>query len=503
MDKPVVQQSGQYIIDAKVLIDGLDAGGVGVWRWTVDTNILDWSLNLEAVHALPPGTFDGMLSSFQNDVHLDDGGKVWDAIQNTLATGEPYRTIYRSRSREGGEPLWIEASGRLIEAEDGARYLTGVCMDVTEKVTAQTELEQRLRQQKAVEEFGSFAFIEKDFQAVMDRAVRLAADILDVPLTKILRFAGLADHLLLAAAVGFDKALVGVGTVGTDLDSQAGYTLIAKGPVIVPDLLKETRFFGPQLLHDHKVRSGMSVIIPGESTRPFGVFGVHDTRLRRFSRADTEFLQSLATIVANAARHHEAAEHRQLLMREMAHRAGNMLQMVSTIANQTFKSGADLDQARRAFSERLGSLSRANYLVAKGGWTSTRIEPLFAETLKPFSGRVSLMGRDVMLPPELCFDLGLIVHELAANAAKYGSLGGGEEQVRLSWDVSRTETGGATLTLIWDDPRNVEADRDVPRIGFGSRMLEALIEKKWEGHMEIDRNNGYRFSCIIPFAPAA
>ena len=138
------------------------------------------------------------------------------------------------------------------------------------------------------------------------------------------------------------------------------YALMEKGPVIVRDLRSETRFSGPQLLHDHKVRSGMSVVIPGPTARPFGVFGIHDRTMRPFDQTDAEFLQSLANIVAGAVRQSAASAHRMLLVREMAHRAGNMLQLVSSIAAQTFKSNADPQLARKSFSDRLSALNR-NY----------------------------------------------------------------------------------------------------------------------------------------------
>lgn len=493
--------AGNFMTDGDRLIEGLAVGGVGVWRWAVNTDRLYWSPNLENLHALPPGSFDGTLSSFQNDVHPEDAQHVWGQIQRALETGEPYRATYRTAGVRPSGELWIEATGNIVEAEDGTRFLTGVCMDVTARVRAEKELEQRLRQQKAVGEFGAFAFGEPSLNRVMAKACELAAEVLDVPLTKILRFAGSADHLVLAAGVGWQDGLVGKGTVGTELASQAGYTLVSPEPVIVEDLLTETRFNGPDLLHRHNVRSGMSVVIPGSSSRPFGVFGVHATEVRRFTPADTEFLVSLVTIVANSARNNEAAEHRLLLVREMAHRAGNMLQLVSTIANQTFSDTENVAAARRAFSERLGSLSRANYLVAKGGWTSTRFSELLRETLNPFADKLDMSGRDVLLPPELCFDLGLVVHELATNAVKYGSLGDGGGKACLSWDIERGDGAQSWLIFSWHDPVNREARTGAPRKGFGSRLLDGLVTQKWGGTIEVRREAGYTMTARIPFDP--
>ena len=98
------------------------------------------------------------------------------------------------------------------------------------------------------------------------------------------------------------------------------------------------------------------------------MFGIHARELRQFDGTDAEFLQSLANIVAGAARQFAAADQQKLLVREMAHRAGNMLQLVNSIANQTFGAEADLRLAKKSFSDRLNSLARSNYVVARGGW---------------------------------------------------------------------------------------------------------------------------------------
>lgn len=485
-----------YLDDRIALFEGLTQAGIGIWRWEVGTERLGWTENLEAVHRLPCGAFDGTLDSFRNDIHPDDAPAVWAAIEATLSTGRPYRIAYRTRGSDADEPVWIEASGGLVKGADGRTWLTGACLDVSERVRGEAELRRRLSQQRALERFGSYALAEADFGRVMDRAVAVAAEVLDVPLTKILVFSDAADSLLLTAGVGWQEGLVGHGRVGIGRDSQAGYTLTSPEPVIVDDLREETRFSGPELLHRHGVVSGMSVVIPGDERRPFGVFGVHDRRLRRFLPADAEFLASMANIVAGGARQSAAAAHRLLLMREMAHRAGNMLQLVSTIANQTFSGDRPLAEALTAFSERLGSLSRANYLIARGGWTATRFMLVAEETLQPFRERLTLRGRDILLPPELCFDLGLVVHELATNSAKYGALGAGDGRAELAWDMKRNGDG-PVFELEWHDPVRSTATAGDGR-GFGSRLMQALVERKWEGSITIEATDSYRCAIRIP-----
>lgn len=499
MLKAEAQTRVDFLRDSRKVLDGLRMGAVGVWRWKIDSDELEWSENLEDVHRLPPGSFDGTLASFQRDIHPEDVDFVWESITNSVRTGEPYKTVYRTAPRADGACVWIETAGGILLEPDGSRYLTGICLDVTKRVFNELELERRLRQQQAIERFGSFALVEPDFQRVLERAAETASRVLDVPLAKVLQFVNGADHLVLKAGVGWKEGLVGKATVGIEKASQAGFTLLNEEPVVVRDLLLETRFDGPPLLHDHRVRSGMSVVIKGSDKRAFGVFGVHTPNLRDFDQPDVDFLTSLANIVANSARQHAAAEQRSLLVREMAHRAGNMLQFVSTIANQTFGDGRSFDGARQSFNERLASLSRANHLIAQGGWTSTRLVSLLEETLQPFRERLEFQGRDILLSPELCFDLSLVAHELATNSAKYGSLGEDSGRVTLTWSLSVAPDGRSVFNFAWNDPV-VTSGGSGEGGGFGSKLLRALIERKWGGKIEVEKDTSYRFSFAIPLA---
>lgn len=491
-----------FLTDALALEEGLRLGGAGVWRWKIDSNLLEWTQNLPEVHALPAGSFDGTLASFQNDLHPEDAAGVWQQIIACIDTGAPYRTLYRTAPRKGLPDLWIEASGGVTHAPDGAAYLTGVCMDVSARVQNELQLSRRLAQQTAVASFGSFALTETDFQKIMDRAVQVAADVLAVPLTKILQFADSADHLVLVSGLGWQEGLVGAGKVGIERESQAGFTLLSHAPVLVTDLRSETRFDGPQLLHDHGVRSGISVTIPGSGLRPFGVFGIHAREVRDFDAADADFLLALANIVAGAARQVASARHQALLVREMAHRAGNMLQLVNSIAGQTFNAATDPKAARHSFSERLGALARSNYIVSRGGWSSTRFAELVTEALKPFGDRIVASGRDILLHPDLCFDMGLVLHELASNSLKYGALGKAQGSVNLNWAYRVDGAGARVFCFDWTDSGS-PAPAITGGTGFGSKLMRALVEQKWQGTITQGMQPGFSLRFEIPHAERA
>ena len=127
---------------------------------------------------------------------------------------------------------------------------------------------ERVRQQEAIADLGRQAVGGAALSELLRMVTELVAEILGVEFCKVLELLPGKDALLLRAGVGWQEGLVGQVTVSAGTNSQAGYTLLCKEPVIVNDLRTEERFNGPPLLRDHGVVSGMSVII-GRSDRPF------------------------------------------------------------------------------------------------------------------------------------------------------------------------------------------------------------------------------------------
>src|ERR1019366_8988957 len=130
------------------------------------------------------------------------------------------------------------------------------------------------RLQAVVAEIGQDALRSDHSSKVLDDAVVLVAQTLDVEYCKVLELLPDGKALLLRSGVGWRDGLVGTATVGSGTDSQAGNTLLSGQPVMVEDLRTEQRFSGPPLLQEHGVVSGMTVIIP-TSERPYGVLGAH------------------------------------------------------------------------------------------------------------------------------------------------------------------------------------------------------------------------------------
>ena len=154
------------------------------------------------------------------------------------------------------------------------------------------------RQGTAIAEFGQYALATADLPLILQRAVYLVADTLEVEYCKVLKLLP-DDTLLLEAGVGWQDDLVGAAIIGTEKSSQAGYSLQQSQPVVVENLSTETRFNGSSLLIDHQVVSGISVAI-ADGGKPYGVMGTHTTQQRNFTQDDVNFLQAIANIIAQA-----------------------------------------------------------------------------------------------------------------------------------------------------------------------------------------------------------
>lgn len=163
---------------------------------------------------------------------------------------------------------------------------------------------------------------------------------------------------------------------------------------------------------------------------------------------------------------------RDLLMREVDHRARNVLTVVQSIVQLTHAD--DMARYKATVIGRISALARAQGSLANRRWEGAMLADLLAEELtavgKPHA--FSLDGPELMLPPERVQPLSMIVHELATNASKYGGFSTEAGQVSVTW---RKADGGA-LELTWREaggPQVVEPARS----GFGSRLISDLLRQ--------------------------
>lgn len=163
-----------------------------------------------------------------------------------------------------------------------------------------------------------------------------------------------------------------------------------------------------------------------------------------------------------------AEEHQRLLINELNHRVKNTLATVQAIAFQTLKGDLPLAEARSRFEARLLALSRAHNMLTEQSWDGAPLERVVAEALEPLAGeeRYRIEGPPLWLAPRAALALALALHELATNAAKYGSLSSDPGIIDVSWRIEADK-----LHLQWKE-RCGPAVAEPKSRGFGSRLVE-------------------------------
>ena len=189
-------------------------------------------------------------------------------------------------------------------------------------------------------------------------------------------------------------------------------------------------------------------------------------------------------------------EERQLmLVRELDHRAKNLLAIVQSVLRL---SHADTtEEFIAAVDGRIRALSRAHTLLSETRWQSVGIDRIVEEEVAPFSTdemkRVTTAGPSVSLQPATAQSLALALHELLTNAVKYGALSVPEGRVALDWQLDPQ-----ALALRWIETGGPPA-KPPSRSGFGTSVIGASIERQLGGRATFDwRPEGLRCSLIIP-----
>ncbi|MBZ9936972.1 PAS domain-containing protein [Mesorhizobium sp. BR1-1-16] len=174
-----------------------------------------------------------------------------------------------------------------------------------------------------------------------------------------------------------------------------------------------------------------------------------------------------------------AEEHQQVLISELNHRVKNMLAVVISIANHTLESAPSPEEFSNSLIGRLHAMARAYGLLSRTNWKTASVKELVEQEAAAFdAARFQAVGPDLRLEPQYGLPIGMVIHELATNAAKYGALSKNGGTVDIRWELD-----GPRLKLIWaekDGPPVVAPDRN----GFGLSLVKGEIEYRLRGTVE-------------------
>jgi PAS domain S-box-containing protein len=170
-----------------------------------------------------------------------------------------------------------------------------------------------------------------------------------------------------------------------------------------------------------------------------------------------------------------AEQQRDLLVAELNHRVKNTLAIVSAIAQQSFSRNPHADEERRSFSARIRALAQTHSRLAEAGWSGASLEAMLRDEFAPFirddRGNVRISGPPVSLQAKCALTLGMSIHELATNAAKYGALSTRHGSLAISWQIDAADQ---QLRVRWAETGGPRV-RPPERSGFGRFLLERAL----------------------------
>lgn len=207
-----------------------------------------------------------------------------------------------------------------------------------------------------------------------------------------------------------------------------------------------------------------------ERERAVAVFIVHDVNPRIWTAEELGFLRNVADRLEAGVARVRAEELQAVLNKELAHRLKNTLAIVQSIASSTLRGITEREPVE-AFERRVLALSRAHDVLMDKSWTVAKMRTVMESVLsmQVDLDRFAFDGPDLDISPQAAMSISLLLHEMATNALKYGSLSTDDGKVHVVW---RTEgETSPNLVLDWTERGGPPAIAPSGRGGFGSKLI--------------------------------
>jgi two-component sensor histidine kinase len=354
----------------------------------------------------------------------------------------------------------------------------------------------------------SYRILDTPPEPAFDDLVQLAARACQAPIALI---------SLIDERRQWFKAEVGLGVRETPLDRSICLTaMLQPGLTVVPDLTEDPRFArNPLVTGEPHLRFYAGAVLKTPDGVPLGALCVLDCMPRDLTEEQASTLTVLARqvmsqlelrrAIAERDERLEASqqiEQRQtLLVRELHHRVKNTLATVQALVGATGRSSGSFKEFYHSFSNRIVSLAKTHNLLTEDYWQTASLREIALTELKPFAEsrqpRFMLIGPPVELSADLAVPVGMALHELTANAVRYGALSVPAGYVQIRWSVGERE-GARRLHLEWREfggpPVNTPRHR-----GFGSTLLQRVLPMQCHAEVEVQYDReGLQFQMNAP-----
>ncbi len=195
----------------------------------------------------------------------------------------------------------------------------------------------------------------------------------------------------------------------------------------------------------------------------------------------------VSKIVRDITERKRHEEHAELLMREVNHRAKNMLAVVQSVARHTASTKPGDFIAR--FSDRIQALSTSQDLLVQNEWKGVDIAALVQSQLAHFQDligtRIELKGPPVLISASAAQTIGIALHELATNAGKYGALSNADGRLEIGWSLERAGGNEEAFVLYWREAGGPPV-KPPGRRGFGSTVIQRMATESLEAEVDLD-----------------
>jgi two-component system, chemotaxis family, CheB/CheR fusion protein len=178
-----------------------------------------------------------------------------------------------------------------------------------------------------------------------------------------------------------------------------------------------------------------------------------------------------------------------LLLRELTHRVKNTLTVMQSIIRQTWRSSQSGEDFVSRIEGRIAALANSHGLLVETDWQGADLNALIQSQVGSYvvanPSRLQLQGEPIRLPADVATPFGLVLHELATNAAKYGALSVDKGRVDLSWSEEKSGNGAHVLRVVWRERGGPPVKKPATN-GFGSRLIEtglptAVVRHEFRG----------------------
>lgn len=215
-----------------------------------------------------------------------------------------------------------------------------------------------------------------------------------------------------------------------------------------------------------------------------------DAARRLGDQRPLEFKPSLlreANVVAEELS--RTSSHVHNIIGELTHRTKNLMAVVEAIARQTLRSATSSEDFQHRFAQRIAGLAVSHDLLVHRDWKGVPLYDLVAGQVRAFvagdeTKQIVIEGPPVLLLPSCAQNVGMALHELATNAAKYGALSrpGGCIEARWYWQTN--PAGKERLVFRWEEKGGPTIASPIQR-GFGHKVVEQMVAQAIQGTAQL------------------